>query len=328
MSKSRRYIMAGGTFACALGIGFFMQGQGLSGGITAAQTSALPVIEKPVEISQVELTSAEAAPAPPAAMPAPDALPAMPVKLAVADGTAAPDALPQEEAAPGFDCEYGMQAATRKAAMVELILSAPCRINEGFTLHHNGMMFSAVTDASGEAVLEVPALAENAVFIASFPDGNGALATAEVETLALYDRFVLQWRGGADSLALHALEYGADFGDAGHVWASAGQDKARGVAGEGGFLTRLGLPNADQALSAEIYTFPTGNARRGGEVTLRVEAAVNAANCGRDLEAQTIATASSGLQVQDLVLAMPDCAAIGEFLVLKNLFDDLKIAHN
>jgi hypothetical protein len=328
MSKSRRYIMAGGTFACALGIGFFMQAQVPSGGLTAAQTSALPMIEKPVEISQIELTSAEAAPTPPAAMPAPATLPAMPVKLAVAEGGTAPDALPQEETAPGFDCAYEMQAATRKAAMVELTLSAPCRINEGFTLHHNGMMFSAVTDASGQAVIEVPALAENAVFIASFPDGNGALATANVDTLGLYDRFVVQWSGSADSLGLHALEYGADFGEAGHVWATAGQDKDRGIAGEGGFLTRLGLPEADRAQMAEIYTFPTATARRGGEVTLRVEAEVSAANCGRDLEAQTIATAPGGLKVQDLVLAMPDCTSVGEFLVLKNLFNDLKIARN
>jgi hypothetical protein len=79
---------------------------------------------------------------------------------------------------------------------------------------------------------------------------------------------------------------------------------------------------------AEIYTFPTANARRGGEVTLRVEAEVSAANCGRDLEAQTIATAPGGLKVQDLVLAMPDCTSVGEFLVLKNLFNDLKIARN
>jgi hypothetical protein len=261
-------------------------------------------------------------------MPGPVALPAMPVKLAVAEVAAAHDALPREEAAPAFDCEYGMQAAPRKAAMVELTLSAPCRLNEGFTLHHNGMMFSAVTDASGQAVFEVPALAENAVFIASFPDGNGALATATVDTLALYDRFVLQWRGDADSLALHALEYGADFGDAGHVWARDGRDKARGIAGEGGFLTRLGLPGNDRALMAQIYTFPTKNALRRGDVALRVEAEVGAANCGRELEAQTIATGPGGLKVQDVVLAMPDCTAVGEFLVLKNLFNDLKIAGN
>jgi hypothetical protein len=55
---------------------------------------------------------------------------------------------------------------------------------------------------------------------------------------------------------------------------------------------------------------------------------VSEANCGRELEAQTIATGDAGLKVQDIVLAMPDCEAVGEFLVLKNLFNDLKIAQN
>ena len=79
---------------------------------------------------------------------------------------------------------------------------------------------------------------------------------------------------------------------------------------------------------AEVYTFPTDTATRAGDVTLRVEAEVSETNCGRELEAQTIATGDTGLTVQDLVLAMPDCEAIGEFLVLKNLFNDRKSAQN
>jgi len=326
MSKARRYIMAGGTFACALGIGFFMQAQAPSRPVTAMQSGLAPVLDKPVEISQIELTSA--APTPPVAIPGPVALPTAPVTLAVAEEAVVPKALPQEEAAPTFTCEYEMDAALRKGAMVELAVSAPCRINERFTVHHNGMMFNAVTDSAGQSMLEVPALSESAVFIASFADGEGALATANVDTLKLYDRFVVQWSGGADSLHMHALEYGADFGDAGHIWAASAQDKARSVAGEGGFLTRLGTPSTDQGLMAEVYTFPTGTATRAGDVTLRVEAEVSDANCGRDIEAQTIATGDAGLTVQDIVLAMPDCDAVGEFLVLKNLFNDLKIARN
>src|SRR6056297_3756254 len=100
MSKARRYIMAGGTFACALGIGFFMQAQAPSRPVTAMQSGLAPVLDKPVEISQIELTSA--APTPPLAMPGPVALPAVPVKLAVAEDTVTPDILPQEEVAPTF----------------------------------------------------------------------------------------------------------------------------------------------------------------------------------------------------------------------------------
>ena len=34
------------------------------------------------------------------------------------------------------------------------------------------------------------------------------------------------------------------------------------------------------------------------------------------------------MQARELTLAMPDCDAAGDFLVLKNVFDDLNIARN
>ena len=169
----------------------------------------------------------------------------------------------------------------------------------------------------------MPALSRAAVFIAAFEDGKGALATAQVDDLELYDRFVVQWRGDAQSLReLHALEYGADFGLPGHVWSRAGQDEAEGA------VMRLGGDAPGPALRAEIYTFPTAGATREGTVALRLEAEVTEGNCGRDLEAQGISTngEGAGLHVRDLLLPMPDCAALGEYLVLKNLFNDLKIA--
>ncbi len=324
MSKARRYITAGGTLACALGIGYFMQ----AGAQSPAQSAELvpaQTVEVPVEITQIELTSAEAVP--PMTAPEPVALPAAPVTLAVAEEAQRTNTLPKEEVAPSFACDYVMQARAQAAAMVEVTLSAPCQPNTGFTLHHNGMMFTAVTDNNGESTLSVPALTESAVFIAAFEDGQGAIATATVDTLALYDRYVVQWRGGT-ALHVHALEYGADFGGSGHVWAGAGRDMTRALKGEGGFLTSLGEPEMDQALRAEVYTFPTGAASRDGTVLLQVEAEVTDANCSRDFEAQSIATGANGLEVQDIVLAMPDCDGIGDFLVLKNLFNDLKIASN
>lgn len=325
MSKYRRYITAGGALACALGIGYFMQASH-NGPANVRAAGMVDAGEPKIEISQITLTSA--APTPPVAMAEPAALPAAPVTLAVAQDAPLADDLPSEEAAPGFSCEYSMTAKPLAAAMVEVSLDAPCMINEKFTLHQNGMMFTEATDDKGHSVLTVPALSENAVFIASFGSGEGAIATASVDTFAYYDRFVVQW-GGARGVKIHALEYGADFGDEGHVWDDAAHDMARAARGEGGFLTRHGAPDLDNALLAEVYTFPTETALRAGDISLRVEAEVTAANCGRDLEAQTIATdAVSGLKVQDIVLAMPDCDGIGDFLVLNNLFNDLKVARN
>ncbi|WP_297770825.1 hypothetical protein [uncultured Roseovarius sp.] len=326
MANARRYITAGATLACAMGIGYFMQAGATAPVQSAAMVGQLPTLERPVEIRQIKLTSAEVVP--PLTAPEPAVLPAEPVKLAVAKDEPLDEVLPQEEAAPSFVCDFEMQATPLAAAMVKVTLDAPCMINTRYTLHHNGMMFTAVTDEQGQSTLSVPALAEQAVFIASFDEGDGAIATANVDTLSLYDRYVVQWRGAA-GLHVHALEYDAGFGEDGHVWAETGHDMARAASGEGGFLTRLGEQEMDQALMAEVYTFPTGTAPRAGTVDVRVEAEITTANCGRDLEAQSIAvTTDAAPKVQDIVLAMPDCEGLGDFLVLKNLFNDLKIARN
>lgn len=266
-------------------------------------------------------------PAPPSAAPQPDLLPAKPVTLAALEDQPIAD-LPGEEPAPSFGCEVKTFAVAGAAAMVDIAVDAPCMANAQFTVHHSGMMFSAATDADGLASLTVPALARNAVFIVSFVSGDSAVAKAEVDTLEYYDRAVAQWTD-ADGLGIHALEYGADYDAAGHIWAGNSGEMARAARGEGGFVTRLGEPGLLNGHMAEVYTFPSGTALAEGEIEISLEATVTEANCGRDIEAQILQ--KSGLEqmrAKDLTLAMPDCAVVGDVLVLKNLFDDLKIARN
>ena len=77
----------------------------------------------------------------------------------------------------------------------------------------------------------------------------------------------------------------------------------------------------------EVYTFPTGTTSRDGSVALSVEAEVTAENCGRDVAAQSIQIdPASTLIAIDLTMTMPKCDAVGEFLVLKNMFKDLTLA--
>ncbi len=89
----------------------------------------------------------------------------------------------------------------------------------------------------------------------------------------------------------------------------------------------LGNPAVSAAQTAQVYTFPTKLAKQGGDIELSVEIEVTAANCGKDIEAQSLQTMpNSAPEVHSLDLAMPDCDAIGDFLVLKNLLNDLKVA--
>ena len=304
-------------------------------------TSAAPAI--PMAPKPVVTIEPEVAPDPntlPETVMAPDPA-ATPVSAAVPEAPMAP-AVPVIQASlqddtpvtepdtaqiqPDLTCDYQLTATSEAAAMVRLNLSAPCMINERFTLHHNGMMISEVTDADGNGEYTLPALSENAVFIVAFSNGEGAFANVEVSSLEYYDRAVVQWSGDS-GMQIHAREFGADYGSDGHVWVDAARDQSSAALGQGGFITRHGAADLDDALLAEVYTFPSGVMNRDGDVALSVEAEVTQANCGRDVEAQSIQkTADGSLKSQDLVLAMPECNAIGDFLVLKNMLNDLKIA--
>ncbi|MFY9239998.1 MAG: hypothetical protein WAO78_14225 [Roseovarius sp.] len=340
MDKIKMIALGCGTLAIALGAGHFIQSGASDPVVEAVEVAPADPItaqvlpEGQVALEEITMTAAApvplvAVPTPPAAMPEPEPLPtpeAIPVALDALQPPAAE--LPQEEAVPAFSCEYLLSAEPFAGAMVTLSLDVTCMPNERFTLHHNGMMFSQVTDESGSAEMLVPALSSNAVFIVAFPNGEGAVATADVTSLGAYERAVMQWKDDA-GLALHALEFGAEYGSDGHVSADAPRDAAAAATGNTGFMTRLGDPALPEALLAEVYTFPAGMSGQDGNVALTVEASVTETNCGRDIEAQSLQLNQSGaLKVQDVTLAMPECDAVGEFLVLKNLLNDLTLARN
>jgi len=355
MIGPRRILTAGGTFACALGIGFIMQNTASTpnGAVpensvqvaSLAATAPLKVTgnpeknaaaaprdtqrQTPQEQTAVTFKSAMN-PAPPKSAPQPKRLPSQPVDRAMvipASLTDQPIAkLPNDVPAPGFSCDIEMTANVQAAAMVEVLLNAPCMANERFTLHHNGMMISEVTNDDGQIRINVPALSTAAVFMASFVNGKAAMVSATVDTLEYYDRAVVQWQGES-GLQLHAFEFGADYDGAGHIWANTKGDLEQAVNGKSGVMSRLGADHLRAAYMAEVYTFPSGLAQQSGDVALNVEAEVTQANCGRDISAQSLEVSGAGpLRVRDLELAMPGCNAIGDFLVLKNMLNDMKIA--
>lgn len=352
ISKSR-LITIGGTLACALGVGVLMQRSvsdaapvetpklqaaqvavapllaqdAVSPEPADVQSGTVPAAEEPRALALESITLTRAEPLPPAAAPQPEPLPEALVAIeTTARGGAQLTELPSEEAAPAFACEMDMTATPQKAALVQLQLSAPCMVNERFTLHHNGMMITGATDDAGHWQADIPALSEKALFIVAFTNGDGAVATADVPLMAEYDRYVVQWKGYS-GLQIHALEYGADYGQDGHVWYKEHRNADVALRGEGGFILRLGEAGMDDALMAEIYSFPSGHAQRSGDVQISLESEITRGNCGRDVEAQAlIKTADGSIGARDLKLAIPECNAVGDFIVLKNLYEDLKIA--
>jgi hypothetical protein len=226
------------------------------------------------------------------------------------------------------ECHAILTARSMAAAMVDLSLSAPCKAGARVTLHHNGMMITERMDDAGHLAVELPALSATAVYMAAFETGLTAVAQAEISTLEIYDRVVVQWQGPGD-MQIHAFEFGAGFGDAGHVWSQAAHSLERAALGKGGFMTQHGRAMPDQDLRAQVYTFPSGTSAQSGEILLTVETPVTDRSCGRRMEGQAFQIKGGGaLSVTDLSLDMPGCDATGGFLVLKNLLQDMNISRN
>ncbi|MGB7319521.1 MAG: hypothetical protein WBC85_16275 [Planktotalea sp.] len=342
----KRIVMAGGVLATAGAIGFVMQnGESAKARYTNATVPDISgTASEPLEVTDITLTSAVAETKPAAeisesrslgettaAMIEPDAKPveAEPqIRTAALGEVLVPDAKEDTLAAPASLCSIDMTAQASAAAMVDVSLSASCYPNERVTFHHNGMMFTDATDNDGNLNLSIPALSENAVIIVAFSNGEGALADTKVPTLEYYDRLVVQSKASS-SLHINAFEFGADYRDAGHVTLDAKRSIEDATQGVGGFITSLGDKDQGEALVAEIYTFPTATAKQTGDVHVSVDAEVTVSNCGLRVEAQTLEVLRAGsMKVQDLSLPIPACDAVGDFLVLQNLLQDLKVARN
>lgn len=331
MAPLKTYLLAAATVGTALGIGYLMQ--------RSIGPELRAIAASDVNIDSIVDTSSVAPMSPPLdhagltatglATPAVATLGGLgtdlPAKVMLA-ALQTPPVSPIGDKSEIFDCNISLTAEPRAGAVVGLALSAPCFGDERVTIHHQGMMFTALTDADGQLSVDVPALSENALFVAAFDSGEGVTVRADVPALPFYDRVVLQWKGDA-GLQLHAREFGADYFTEGHVWAASAGDLGRTARGEGGFMTVLGDQDAANPLLAEIYSFPIGTARMGGTVALSIEAEVTPANCGTKVEAQTLERHQSSLtRARELTLDMPDCDDASGFLVLKNLVEDLKIA--
>lgn len=331
MAYIKEILTGVGALACAIGIGFVMQSSDTAEKRYGADTSdSMMEPHKDVsganallDVQEITLTSAE--------FDTPIALPKTDVEVikasapaSVLDTPEAPEVVitPTPEAI----CEITASARPIAAAMVNLSMEASCLPNERVTVHHNGMIFTETTSATGTLDLTMPALAREAVFILAFSNGEGAVAQATVEDIGDYTRAVLQWKGNT-GFQIHAREFGAGYGEAGHLWVEAPGAVAGAVIGDSGVLTRHGDTDAADPLLAEVYTFPIAASERSGEIALSVETEVTDLNCGIEIEAQTLELQSnSSIKTRNLTLPVPDCDAIDSFLVLNNLLQDLKVA--
>lgn len=219
-------------------------------------------------------------------------------------------------------CDATLDLLVEQNAMIGITLIAPCNPNQRVVLRHGGLAVTGQTTSTGALFTALPALESAGTVEASFADGTNIRGEISVPELAALRRFGVQWQAD-DAFQVHAFEGGAGYGDAGHVSAVDPHRPIPGLAARGGFLSLLGDATTTNPLLAEIYTFP---ANPGADTEVVVEAAVTDATCGRELLAETLTSTGGNAFVTDLTLAMPDCDAVGDYMVLKNLVLELNMA--
>lgn len=207
-------------------------------------------------------------------------------------------------------------------AMIGVTLVSPCHKSERVVLKHAGLAITARTTETGVLFTDMPALEESATIEVLFKDGDSVTGSLKVPEVAKLRRFAVQWQAD-DAFQIHAFEDDTGYGGPGDVTRATPHRPAAGLPTDGGFLTILGDDTTELPLMAELYTFPADIKVSPAVV---VEAAVTAKACGRELLGETLTSMAGKVSVADLSVSMPECSAVGDYLVLKNLVPEMNIA--
>ncbi|WP_420396566.1 hypothetical protein [Nioella sp.] len=269
-------------------------------------------------------------PAPALALPveAPEA-PALPQPQRLAQASDATTTVTDQALSPfGLPCGLSVSTSASEGAIVALDIMDPCQPHSRVIIEHSGLNLTGRTDVMGLLTMDVPVFENPAFFTIRMPDGASDSSLAIVPDLDSYYRVGLQWNEDR-ALELHAMEFGATYGDPGHIWLDHAGSVDRAVAGEGGFVMQVGDADVDNPMLAQIYSFPRDALDGNGNVRLTIEAPVTEANCGQDTLARTLELEEDGrVAVIELTFTLPDCDAVGDYLVLQNLLHDLRVASN
>lgn len=277
-----------------------------------ALSISLPALPAMTADQQASVRAAADAQAVQAMLPGPEtALPAL-----------VPPALEAPESTAASACARDLLLRAGPQATIGLTLAAPCDAGQRVVIRHAGLTVTGRTDTKGGLSMALPGMQTAAEVSILFADGSQQRGQIDLPDAATYRRFAVQWQGD-DEFQLHAFENGADYGDPGHVWAGALHLPVSGKPETGGWMMMLGDASVTLPLRAAVYTFPTVP---GPAPDIVIEAPVVEATCGREMLGELLTASGGTTQSDDLTLAMPDCSAVGDILVLKNLAPAVKIA--
>lgn len=312
MDKKRKITLGAATLAVALGAGHLVQsGKHRSAATEVAEaTAAEPTGITPLAASAQPdtITPAPTVTAPAAAARQPTAPVPVPVSLTT-DKTPSAAPKPAAPADQADACKATLDVVPGANGMLDLTLLSPCKPGSRVVLRHGGLAVTGKTSSGGALFTALPALDSAGEVLAMFPDGTIARGAAAVD-LSGMRRFAIQWIAD-DRFALNAYKGGAGYGTPGHIHAGAAGNPDSAT----GWLMPLGDATVDLPMLAEVYTWPA----RAADIAIDLEAQVTETTCERELLGETLESRSGKVEHSDITLAMPDCTALGDFLVLNNL---------
>lgn len=195
----------------------------------------------------------------------------------------------------GIDCRPGVGVTPRGAKWLEVAIAASCYPGAILAVRTGPLEVPVRTGPDGAARVLLPALAGAGTIdvrapaedVVTVPSPGGSVTS------------LIALSSVSGQAQLHLLAPGAAYGGPGHI-----QADATGNLG----MVRMGAPG-----TRLVDAFPDPSP----DMAASVEVPVTAANCGRDIEAKLLRYADGQSRVHALSLSVPDCDAIGEFLVLK-----------
>jgi hypothetical protein len=229
----------------------------------------------------------------------------------VGQAAIAPQASPSAPAITAQACDLSLDLMDAGGGLVDAVLTAPCLPNQDVVIAHAGLVFSGQTMATGTLLFQLPALKSPALVDVRFSSGDTAQAAIDMPEAVNLQRIAVQW-AFEDGFDLHAFHNDAAFGAQGHMWRQSA-DK--------GSLMMLGDAGADVPLMAQVFTYS-----QESPTDVLLEAAVTPSSCGQELMGDILFATSGDVQKTELTLAMPDCAAIGQFVHIGNLAPSTNLA--
>jgi hypothetical protein len=219
---------------------------------------------------------------------------------------------------PASSCQTpSVTVAPETGGRLQVRADSPCRAGQSWTIQNGVFHLTRRLDAQGQDATLVDLFQGQLVpFTATFADGHRAVLAVPGDLTGRVSKVAIVWQSDVN-LELHAFEYAAAPGAAGHVSAASPGSAASALGASAtdkgrGFLTRMDdvSPAGHKAL---IYTFIHSKAQTGGTVALAVEiAGTTDATCSGKPRApatyQLFLLDQSGTVRQETHVLAPGCA--------------------